>query len=219
VGTQVKVAIIDSGVHAAHPHVQGVAGGVGVDDLGRIFDDYVDRLGHGTAVTAVVREKAPHAQIFAVKVFDRQLSATGTALVSAIDWARDAGVDIVNLSLGTTNTAHESSLRDAVDRAQRAGIVIIAAGPDHAQRWLPGALPGVVRVTLDASLPRDKCRATMEQGDITVAASGYPRPIPGVPPEKNLKGLSFAVANVSGLVAQAWPAWQSALLPRPDRSL
>jgi hypothetical protein len=34
-------------------------------------------------------------------------------------------------------------------------------------------------------------------------ASGFPRPIPGVTPEKNLKGLSFAVANVTGLVAAA----------------
>ena len=33
------------------------------------------------------------------------------------------------------------------------------------------------------------------------AASGYPRPIPGVPREKNLKGISFAVANVTGTLA------------------
>jgi hypothetical protein len=33
-------------------------------------------------------------------------------------------------------------------------------------------------------------------------AAGYPRPIPGVPPERNLKGLSFAVANVTGVVAR-----------------
>lgn len=34
-------------------------------------------------------------------------------------------------------------------------------------------------------------------------ASGYPRPIPGVPPERNLKGISFAVANVTGVLARA----------------
>jgi hypothetical protein len=36
-----------------------------------------------------------------------------------------------------------------------------------------------------------------------VRASGFPRPIPGVPPERNLKGLSFAVANATGLLAVA----------------
>jgi hypothetical protein len=35
----------------------------------------------------------------------------------------------------------------------------------------------------------------------SVRASGYPRPIPGVDPERNLKGLSFAVANATGLLA------------------
>ena len=33
-------------------------------------------------------------------------------------------------------------------------------------------------------------------------ASGYPRPIPGVSPELNLHGVSFAAANVSGFLAR-----------------
>ncbi len=32
-------------------------------------------------------------------------------------------------------------------------------------------------------------------------ASGFPRPIPGVPPDQNVSGLSFAVANASGFLA------------------
>jgi subtilisin family serine protease len=218
-GSEVTVAIIDSGVHAAHPHVGGVAGGVAVDDTGRLQDDFLDRLGHGTAVAAVIREKAPAARLLAVRVFDRELAATGIALVRAIEWAHDAGAQIVNLSLGTTNAEHEAPLRTAVDAAQRAGIVVVAAAPDTSHRWLPGALPGVVRVTMDTAIPRMDCRASSAGGEIVVAASGYPRPIPGVPVERNLKGLSFAVANVSGLLAQAWPEWRSALLPRSDKSL
>ena len=42
--------------------------------------------------------------------------------------------------------------------------------------------------------------ATAARRRITLRASGYPRPIPGVPPERNLKGLSFAVANATGLL-------------------
>jgi subtilisin family serine protease len=55
----VRIAIIDSGVHASHPHVNGVAGGIAITPDGREDPDYTDRLGHGTAVTAVIREKAP----------------------------------------------------------------------------------------------------------------------------------------------------------------
>ena len=35
--------------------------------------------------------------------------------------------------------------------------------------------------------------------DVVVAAAPYPRPIPGVPLERNLNGISFAVANVTGM--------------------
>jgi subtilisin family serine protease len=214
----VTIAIVDSGVHAAHPHVHGVAGGVGIDDLGQSHDDYVDRLGHGTAVTAVIREKAPHARILAVKVFDRTLSATGMALVAAMRWARAARAHIVNLSLGTLNADHEHALAMEVRELTASGILVVAAAPEAARRWLPGALPGVIRVTVDMTMPRDACRARMEDdGEIVITASGYPRPIPGVPEERNLKGLSFAVANATGLVARAWPEWQSRLLPPSGR--
>ena len=56
------------------------------------IDDYLDRLGHGTAVIAAIREKAPDAEIFAVKVFDRSLSTSIAALVAAIDWSTRAGM-------------------------------------------------------------------------------------------------------------------------------
>jgi subtilisin family serine protease len=215
----VKIAIIDSGVHASHPHVGGVTAGIGIDDRGRTHDDFVDRLGHGTAVAAAIREKAPAASLYVAKVFDRQLSASGAALVAALEWARMQRVDVINLSLGTTNVEYETALAAEVCAARDAGIVIVAAGPGNGRRWLPGALPGVIRVTMDASIPREGCRAfRAHDGEVTFAASGYPRPIPGVPPERNLNGQSFAVANVTGLVAQAWPDWRSVLLPPSDRS-
>jgi subtilisin family serine protease len=200
----VRVAVIDSGVHATHPHIGGVAGGIGIDDAGRSHDDYVDRLGHGTAVAAAIREKAPAAEIFAIKVFDRELAATGVALVAAFDRAIEHGAHIINLSLGTQNTDHEASLARVVREARAAGTIVVAAGEQDGVRWLPGALSGVWPVLLDWSVPREECRVTMRSGSEPVFyASGFPRPIPGVTPEKNLKGLSFAVANVTGLVAAA----------------
>ena len=198
----VRVAVIDSGVHADHPHIGGVAGGLGITADGRVDPDYVDRLGHGTAVAAVIREKAPAAEIYCIKVFDRELAATGRALVAAIEKAIEKRALVINLSLGTENRDHEAALISVVQEAAQAGAIVIAAGEQDGQRWLPGALPGVWPVMLDWSVPRDECRITLRSGAAPVFhASGFPRPIPGVPPERNLKGLSFAVANVTGLVA------------------
>ncbi|HZT75798.1 MAG TPA: ABC transporter transmembrane domain-containing protein, partial [Vicinamibacterales bacterium] len=199
----VRVAVIDSGVHASHPHVGGVAGGVAIDADGRETDDYVDRLGHGTAVAAAIREKAPDAELYAVRVFDRTLSTGIASLVQAIDWAARAGMHVANLSLGTSTSAHAPILRDAVTRATAAGLIIVSARQDEGVRWLPGSLPDVVPVELDWSCPRDAYRHACVDGVTVFRASGYARPIPGVPPERNLHGISFAVANLSGFVARA----------------
>jgi subtilisin family serine protease len=200
---RVRVAIIDSGVHAAHPHVGGVAGGVGIDDEGREHDDYTDRLGHGTAVTAAIREKAPDAELFAVKVFDRTLSTRVANLIRGIEWTARHGMHVANLSVGTARADHEQILRDAVERANGAGVTIVAARDDGGVRWLPGSLPGVIAVQLDWSCPRDEYRVVDVDGRTVFRASGYPREIPGVAPDRNLNGISFAVANMTGFVARA----------------
>jgi subtilisin family serine protease len=204
-GRGVRIAVIDSGVHPAHPHVGVVSVGIGFAPEASPVADTVDRLGHGTAVAAAIRDHAPEAGIVPVKVFDRELRATAEVLEAAIDWAVRAGVDVINLSLGTANPAHEPRLCAAVERAAAAGVLLVAAGPDGGVRWLPGSLPGAVPVLVDWQCPRDEVRVSVD-GPVTthraiVRASGYPRPIPGVPPERNLKGVSFAVANATGLLA------------------
>ena len=57
-------------------------------------------MGHGTAVFAAIQEKAPEADLYAVRVFDDRLRTSVRALVAAIDWAAERGVRVVNLSLG-----------------------------------------------------------------------------------------------------------------------
>jgi subtilisin family serine protease len=198
-----RVGVIDSGVHASHPHINGVAGGVGITRDGREEADYVDRIGHGTAVTAVIREKAPAAAVFAVKIFYDELATRIEPLVCAIDWCLRNRMDMINLSLGTAKSAHEAVLRAAVDRVTAAGAVVVAADEDGSVRWLPGSLPGAVPVLVDWECPRHEYRTSqLQDGRLVYRASGYPRPIPGVPPERNLKGISFAVANVTGLLAR-----------------
>jgi len=200
----VRVAVIDSGVHAAHPHVNGVAGGVAIYADGREGTDYVDRLGHGTAVTAAIREKAPDALVYAVKVFHESLATNIDTLVHALNWCSRHEIEWINLSLGTDNPQHEDSLRPVVQQLTAKGIRLVAAYEDGGVRWLPGILPGVIPVAVDRDCPRDEFRtSTLADGRTLYHASGFPRPIPGVPPERNLNGISFAVANVTGLLVRA----------------
>jgi subtilisin family serine protease len=202
-GLGVRIAVIDSGVHAEHPHIGGVSGGVAFDADGREHDDYTDRNGHGTAVTAAIRDLAPGAEIFAVKVFDRVLSTRIGHLVAALDWASRSGMHVANLSLGTPRREHEPALRGAIDRATAAGTVIVAARDDDGVSYLPGSLSGVVPVQVDWTYPRDRYGLVTVDETVVVRASGLPREIPGVPPSRNLHGVSFAVANASAFVARA----------------
>jgi hypothetical protein len=201
-GRGVRIAVVDSGVHASHPHVGGIEEGIGICDDGSFDEDFLDRLGHGTAVTAVIHEKAPDAAIVAIKVFWGSLSTSVATLVQGIDEAIARNASVINLSLGTSNAAHRELLQNAVERTPTHAAVIVAA-VETGVAWLPGSIDGVIPVTLDWTCPRDRYRLVMHDGRLSIAASGYAREIPGVPPERNLKGLSFAVANATGFVARA----------------
>jgi hypothetical protein len=196
----VRVAVIDSGVHPDHPHILAdrLLPGVAVladGSLDTSDDATLDRLGHGTAVTAAIQEKAPEAFILPIRVFHDALRASPRALIAAIDWASDQGAILINLSLGTTNEAHAAHFAAAVARCTARIVAPREVG--EGQPCWPGALDGVLAVGLDWDLPREQFRR--ENG--LIYASGHPRPIPGVPQRRNLHGISFATAQVCGFAA------------------
>lgn len=194
-----KIAIIDSGVNPGHPHVAGVAGGVSLTAAGESAD-YFDRLGHGTAVAGAIREKAPDAELYAVKVFDRTLACKIDVIIRALEWAMAEGMDVINLSLGTSNQTHRARFENVLGR--RRGAVVVSAFEQRGRLLFPGSLDGVIGVTLDAGCPREKYRVEWHDGRALFCAAGFPRSIPGVPQERNLNGISFAVANMTGFVAR-----------------
>src|SRR6266850_5182887 len=94
-GRGVRVGIIDSGVNPAHPHVGGVEGGTRIKSSeADSTNDYLDYIGHGTAVAGAIREKAPDAELYAVKVFDRRLTANIDVILRALEWCRDHHMDL-----------------------------------------------------------------------------------------------------------------------------
>lgn len=210
-GKDVRIAVIDSGVHPEHPHITAgrIGAGVAIMPDGTVVtgeDATLDRLGHGTAVTAAIQEKAPDAEIIPVRVFHDALKTSSRALAAAIAWSLDARPDIINLSLGTVNPAHRDLFAPLVARATSQGALIVAARAANGEACWPGALDGVLGVGLDWDISRESWR--VESG--IFYASGYPRPIPGVAQRHNLYGISFATAQASGFAARAREAWRDA---------
>jgi len=185
-----RIAVIDSGVNPRHPHITSLAGGVSIGAESSILDT----LGHGTAVMAAIQEKAPDAEYFAVKLFHTELRASTEGLLEALNWAIANKMDLVNLSLGTKNARRACDFEAIVKQALGSGMTIVAA---REPGCFPGCLDGVIGVGVDWEIARDTYR--FQEG--TYFASGYPRPMPGMPVTRNLNGISFAVANMTGIIA------------------
>jgi hypothetical protein len=188
----IRVGIVASGINDYHEHVGAVQRGVFFHRDGESLD-YLDRIGHGTAVAGAIREKAPCAELYAIRILERRLRATIDLLMRGLEWCLENGMHVINVSVGTANESHRAVLKDYLRHAQLQNVMLVSAAA-----LLPGRLPGVIAVEPDAECPRESCR--FSEG--TFFASPYPRPIPGVPPERSLKGVSFAIANCTGLLAR-----------------
>ncbi len=204
-GKGIRVAVLDSGVNAQHSHVQQVAGGVHVrwqeDGRLELDPDYRDLLGHGTAVAGVIRAKAPEVELYAVRVFDRELRTHAAVVAAAIRWAVEQGMHAINISLGTEREEHRELLQEACNEASRRGVILIAASEDDEREWSPASFANVIAVAGDERCAWDEYFYC--QGDaVPFRAHPSPRPLPGRPQKFNLRGHSFAAAHITARVAR-----------------
>ncbi len=129
-GTGVKVAVLDTGIDLDHPDL-AVAGNVTFVPNTTSGDD---DNGHGTLVAGIVAALdndigvigvAPEASLYAVKVLNQNGSGVMSVILSGIEWAVDNNMQVINMSFGGA-MGWPYSLRDALDNAYNAGIVIVA---------------------------------------------------------------------------------------------
>jgi serine protease AprX len=144
-GRGVGVAVIDSGLEMSY-EFQGRVRAFYDFTNGRAvsatpYDDY----GHGTHIASTIagsgalssdrqyRGLAPNVSLIVFKVLDKNGSGWTSDVIRAVDFAVDhreaLGIDVINLSLGhpILEPAASDPLVQAVERATRAGIVVVAA--------------------------------------------------------------------------------------------
>jgi Subtilase family len=204
-GRGVRVVVVDSGVNPRHSHVGGRIDGAGIyrgeDGAVHRGPDYRDTSGHGTAIAAVIRQVAPEADLFALKIFNGALATTPDVLEGALSYALQAGARVVNLSLGMEAAPTAPSLRVLCRDAARAGIILVASARNGANgASVPASYDEVIGVKGDGRLGEDTLMYC--PGDpCECLASPWPRSLPGLPRERNFRGNSFAAARVSGTIA------------------
>ena len=203
-GAGVRVAVVDSGVDPTHPMIR-VAGGValsageegGIEQAGEI----ADKAGHGTACAGIILRKAPEASIFSVRIFDESLSADGSVLVAALRWCLDEGMDVVNLSLGTTDPGFRRPLAEAAGEAVGAGVILVAAEHNEGLESYPAVLPDVIGVTGGKVGGRYGFHYREGKRIECVARGDEQRLCWLQPREVMTAGTSFAAPHISGIVA------------------
>lgn len=145
-GKGVKVALLDSGING---QLSAFAGRVDPNSQDVVWDGQFDRgvtdtIGHGTAVASILAGARDNQGVMGV-AFESTILSLNTAtcdvwrqckhyhsdLTKALDIARESGAKIVNMSLGGDTMGDE--LLQAIDRATRAGMVIVISAGNDAQ--------------------------------------------------------------------------------------
>jgi hypothetical protein len=146
-GKGVKIAVLDTGLFK-HEWLSSVQAHANSDDIWDVEPDgYADNeSGHGTFIAGLIRQIAPAAEVYVVKVLDSHGVGDDLAVAQAIA-ALPADVDIVNLSLGGYTENDSAPLAIASVVKQRRSVVVAAAGNNNSPRpFWPAAFKPVLAV-------------------------------------------------------------------------
>ncbi|KAI6330624.1 hypothetical protein MCOR07_005526 [Pyricularia oryzae] len=127
--TPVRIAVLDTGLDLNHPTVQA-SPPTGRRNFLTGDDNVYDQDGHGTFVTGLLMDYAPHAEIFIGKISEGNVVAGTDIIADAIRYAVDEWkVDIISMSFGYPDSWAEeiAALRDALRYAQTKDVLLFAA--------------------------------------------------------------------------------------------
>lgn len=156
----VKVAVLDTGVNANHPDLQGhILPGMNFS-VNPPNADTSDSSGnaHGTSTAGLIAASTNNnigiagvtwgGQILPVKVFDANGGATTASLTGGVNYAVRQGAQVINMSLGFAGNNSDPALSQAISDATKQGRVVVAAAGNTPNDGLyyPASDPNVIAV-------------------------------------------------------------------------
>ena len=214
-GHGVVVAVLDTGVQASHPDLDGQvlpgrrftndgSGGVAMNPA---YDDH----GHGTHVAGIIGATtgnatgiaagAPDVRILPVKVLRQSGSGSYSDVAAGIAWAANNGADVINLSLGGSSTS--TAMLTAIKYARSKGAVVVAAAGNSGAGGscsYPAAYSQTIAVAaLTSKLKRATFSTTATYVDIAAPGQGVLSTVPGG--YASWSGTSMATPFVSAAAA------------------
>lgn len=189
----VKVGIVDSGIDG-ETFAVAAATGFAPDEAGgaREVPAAPDRVGHGSAVAAIIQALAPAVRFVDAQAFPVRRGADPALAAAGIRWCLGQRVRIVNLSFGVLDDRHE--LRTACAEAARQGVLVIAAHPARGPAVFPAVYPEVLAATGDARC-EGAAWSALERGKLYGTS-------PRAADSRTPGGASFAAARLAGIAAR-----------------
>jgi subtilisin family serine protease len=152
-GAGVRVAVVDSGIDAGHPELdgcvevdQGIAIRATADGTEEVAGPHDDSFGHGTACAGIVHMLAPEARITSVKVLGAGLSGKAAVFLRGLAWAIEQRFDVVSLSLGTTRRDWALPFYELCDEAYFQNCFVVTAANNLSRPSFPSLFGAVTSV-------------------------------------------------------------------------
>jgi subtilisin len=208
-GAGVRVAVVDSGIDAAHPAVGAVAGGVVLtydpaapDQVRAVEGPHEDLFGHGTACAGIIRSLAPEAELHSVRVLGSRLTGKGIVFAAGLRWAIANRMQVVNLSLSTGRREYFAVFHELVDEAYFANVMLVCAVNNVAGPTYPSQYASVFSVA--ANEATDPYRFDYNPTPpVEFGAPGIDIEAPWLGGSTiKATGNSFAAPHIAGLVAR-----------------
>ena len=220
-GSNVVIAILDSGVDLDHPDLQAnIVPGIDIVNGDNDPDDDYYRS-HGTHVAGIAAGIGNNsigiagvswgAKIMPVKVLDGTGGGTTGDVSDGIIWAADNGANVINMSMGARGSSwpcNWDDVENALDYAVGKGVLVVVSAGNDGQYGVncPGAYDQVMAVgSTTSSDARSYFSNYGPRLDIAAPGSGIISTIRvSYGSYGSLDGTSMAAPHVSGLAALIW---------------
>lgn len=219
---EVVVAVIDTGIDPNHSFIKDnlytATGKISANNYGVDFskgseakNSPIDKHGHGTHVTGIIKSVHPGVKILALKYYNPQASGQDNldSTIMALEYAVNANVDIINYSGGGPEPAAEE--QRILKLAEKKGILVVAAAGNEKSNidnkknaYYPASygLSNIITVTAHNQSLNILDSSNWGKRSVDLSAPGYS--IKSSVPQNRagyMTGTSQATAFVSGAAA------------------